>query len=121
MIRKNILVFVFCGLTSLGGCSKHGSIYLTGDSGTIYAEVYLDNNLVGTMQKYVPNGEPLHARNNASPKFLTPFASMTITAANGVHTVRIVGKDGRVLITRVELSGEAYLSVDFREMTISHQ
>jgi len=121
MFRKRIVIGFFCAFAVLSGCSEYGSIYLTGDSVSISAEVYLDNKLVGTMQKYVPNGETSNVGSTTSPAFSTPFTSLSVNAANGVHIVSIIGKDGKTLTTRVNLTGEAYLSVDFQKMKISHE
>lgn len=111
------------------GCSN-GTLYISGDSESVGAEVLIDGRKVGVMEKHVYVGStsknPVVVKREQKNSFMpgyrikkgSVFSSAHIKVPNGEHELTVVGVDGRRLKKRFKIRGENYLNVSFEKMTI---
>jgi len=98
------LLISFCLITVLlGGCSYDPILYVSGSSETIGAEVYIDGQKVGVLEK------------QARPKPEEVFALAKIKVSRGKHKLTVVNNKGKKLTTEFEMSGSNYITVDFED------
>lgn len=123
-------------------------LYITGDSHAVGAEIHLDGERVGVMERRIYSGPPptegeLKTRAEGQRRLglaVTPpmkpgdvFAEGVaggdkqarsgvydqVRARPGSHELAIVQRDGRRLAKRIEVKGEVYIGVSFSEMRIT--
>jgi hypothetical protein len=123
-------------------------LYITGDSHAVGAEIYLDGERVGVMERRIYSGPPptegeLRARAEGQRRLgwaATPpmkpgdvFAEGVaggdkpggsgvydqVRARPGSHEIAFVHRDGRRLVKRIEVRDEVYIGVSFSEMRIT--
>jgi hypothetical protein len=123
-ITIGIILFVLLGGC---GCAKP-TLYISGDSQAVGAEIYVDGQKVGTMEKYVYVGSTskdlvvvereknLQQRLGIKPGDI--FSGTEISIPTGKHEIMFVNKKGKHLKKDIVIQGESYIAVDFAKMII---
>jgi len=134
------------------GCSDRipgSKLYIVGDSRAVGAEIYLDGERIGVMERRIYSAprsskqDELAAHAEARQRLglaamppLKPgdvFAEGVgdaakqagarvydqVRAGPGPHELAFVHRDGRRLVKRIEVRSEVYIGVDFSEMRIT--
>ena len=133
------------------GCSERmpsSKLYITGGSQAVGAEIHLDGQRVGVMERRVYSGPPptegeLKARAEgqrrlglAATQPMKPDDVFTVGVADGdkpggpgvydqvrapqgSHEIAFVQRDGRRLAKRIDVKDEVYIDVSFSEMLIA--
>jgi hypothetical protein len=104
-----LFFMAFCLIsTLLVGCREGAMLYISGDSKAVGADVYIDGQLVGIMEK-VTDSETGHIGAGAEMRLL-----------GGKHKVKIVNKEGKELTIEIEMKGPNYIHVKFEKMIIEN-
>src|SRR5207248_404978 len=133
------------------GCSDRmpgSKLYITGASDAVGAEIYLDGERVGVMERRIYSGPPptedeLKARAEGQrrlglaatapmkpgdvfaegvaggDKQTSPGVYDQVRARRGSHEIAFVHRDGRRLVKRIEVRDEVYIGISFSEMRIA--
>ncbi len=111
----------------LFGCGK-STLYISGDSQSVGAEIYIDDQKVGIMEKGVYQGstskDPVVVERHAKLmqelgiKAGDVYAGADIKIPSGEHELKLVSVDGKHLSKRFKIRGENYLNVSFEKMLI---
>ena len=112
---KRILFLCLLGLVACIGCSLDMSILIAGDAEAVDAEIYIDGERVGVMEKRVhTTGE---AKLNIRPGDIYSYGEIEVPA--GKHTITFVSKEGERLEKEITVKrGENYMGVSFEKMEI---
>jgi hypothetical protein len=132
------------------GCSDRApgsKLYITGDSQSVGAEIYLDGKRVGVMERRIYSGPPptegeLRTRAEGQHRlglattppmkpgdvFAVGIAERERSAGSGVydqvrsrpgsHEIAFVHRDGRRVVKRIEVRDEVHIDVSLTEMRI---
>lgn len=124
---KRIAGVSFFIVMLLTGCGK-GTLYISGDSQSVGAEIFIDGQKVGIMEKGVYQGstskDPVVVERHAKLmqelgiKTGDVYAGADIKIPSGEHELKLVNVGGKQLTKRFKIRGENYLNVSFEKMII---
>lgn len=110
------------------GCSK--SVYISGDSQSVGAEIFIDGQRVGTMKRVVvgPSSKDFvvaerekEIMESMGIKVGTVIASGFIEVPSGEHEVTFVSVEGKRLTKHFKIRGDRGLNVSFEKMSIEDE
>ncbi len=96
---------LFITLILLLGCSSP-NVYINGEEKAVGAKIYVDGEFKGEMEEWI------------HPKSKKISSMTVIEVSNGEHMFTIINKEGKILEIKVNVRGEAYISLGFDEMII---
>ncbi len=121
---KRIVGVSFLVAMLLSGCGK-STLDIAGDSQSVGAEIFIDGQKVGVMEKLVVVG--LKSKNPDEDKKLNQRfgikpgevrAHAFVEVPSGEYEIAFVSVEGKQLKKRFKIRGENYLNVSFEKMTI---
>jgi hypothetical protein len=124
---KEALVISFLALLLVASCSR-SSLYISGDEEAIGAEIYVDGEEVGYLEKRVYSGttsknSTVVKREKRLQELLEirsgdEFAGAEIKVPAGKYKIMFISKAGKRVQKEIRIQGEQYIAVDFEKMVI---
>ena len=90
--------------------SRTGTVYLTGNSTAVGAQVFIDGRLVGTLSSERFTGEPSP---DSDIRKGEPFGTLNFEAERGLRRIAYVSARGDTASETINVTGETYWSVSF--------
>ena len=119
-------VILVIGVLS-SGCGM-GTLYISGDEDAVGAEIFIDGQKKGSMEKGVYertfSSDPVLAeRQRKEDESLgirqgQVYATASIWVSNGEHELMLISVNGKRLSKRFQMRGENYMNVSFGKMII---
>jgi hypothetical protein len=119
---RKTLIMSCMALLLVASCSK-SALYISGDEEAIGAEIYVDGEKIGHLEKRVYAGSTsknptvverekgLQERLEIKPG--DEFAGAEIRVPSGKHKILFVSEAGKRLQKEIRIQGEQYIAVDF--------